>query len=608
MPIDVETYEKKLKKQISGYEHKSKEVSSHIPYHERLLTHHASSFFEVQWLDSIIETLWPSVVAHLEGIFQKNIEQKLQQVVMEGLHFSRLDFGTSPAQLRGVKLSRIDEEQNLIEVAMDSRWDCEDLNVALSWGMLSVGITRLKVQGILCCALRNFINEPPFIAGATLFFANPPQFDIEFAGVGYVALQMMPFSLDAVRAIIQEQLFAYFVLPNSLAFFRNPEYLMEHQLRCKPEGILTIRKMSAHGLSSLAKACRYCVLKLGTQEARTQCTANSAWNEEFHFIVDMPHDQDLYVEIKDPFDNDEKSVATLRISIRYLVETSLQVGLRLASPCFPLISADVAAEMAIQGSWRWLEFDPEFLSSGRSKGVESLLCIWVDCVRHLPTVWAGIHLQVECIVEHPTGVEPQTKRTSVSKACASQASPAETKVGCSPRKKCPSDAVKCDKVRDRVMFAQSLRTPEGEELSPEQLAWLLAGVDVSTFSEANDSPKEDVPISGSVEVTWGEHLRFFVSECLRCKLQVNLVDGDSGILVASLDALTLEDISKCPELRMERRVCFQGNSRFFFNAQMYGLGQEIFDGSPFERRISRTTRKSISSCAFKKNRIPLFQE
>eukprot|EP00746_Dinoflagellata_sp_MGD_P088511 gnl/MRDRNA2_/MRDRNA2_35015_c0_seq1.p1 gnl/MRDRNA2_/MRDRNA2_35015_c0~~gnl/MRDRNA2_/MRDRNA2_35015_c0_seq1.p1 ORF type:complete len:772 (+),score=144.81 gnl/MRDRNA2_/MRDRNA2_35015_c0_seq1:110-2425(+) len=354
------------------------------------------SFADASWLEDVVAEMWPGMRHFIEnGVLRGIVEPCLQRRISSHLCFERCSLGDTPPIIRGVKAYRDMSglrvgQQNSAELAMNLEFLGNDVDASLKIAKtVSVGITRLYLQGTFCVMLRKFISAPPFLSGVTFFFMNAPECQVDFAGG--VMNAKMPVKLDAVKRIIESQLAAHLVLPN-----RFPVHLQNsltyYELKYPPpDGIMEIEILDLHGfpgepaknagnniqkvlsgslLAGAFQARAYMTIKLGAGEwrSKTQSLKNNtvSWRENLALIVDKVHGQSLLIEVWSEGNTNmlvsDQKVATLKVTAAGVANANANASWQFGN--------DVGKELKQYAEWP-LELMDEF--KGPLAGTPQLL-------------------------------------------------------------------------------------------------------------------------------------------------------------------------------------------------------------------------------------------
>lgn len=207
------------------------------------------------------------------------------------------------------------ECERTVELALDFKLEASEIDVLLHLGpCLNLRVTRVHVSGTICLELRDFLCELPLLSGMGLYFMNPPEVSISFAGLGGVA-RVLEEQLTFAQQIIEKQLANQLVVPNRMAVHIASSvsyYSLRHP---RPDGLLDLHIAGVTGLQTLGQAatgmgcCKRqetwnlrLDLRLGAQ---TWSTANATsdnsfaanWDTSCSFFVDKQHGQSMTVEL-----------------------------------------------------------------------------------------------------------------------------------------------------------------------------------------------------------------------------------------------------------------------------------------------------------------------
>ncbi|CAK9035332.1 unnamed protein product [Durusdinium trenchii] len=192
-----------------------------------------------------------------------------------------------------------------------------DMDVQIKALKVPIGVKRLSISGQLNVLFHPVSSKPPFFAGVTVFFVDPPELDMDFTGAAdFVDL---PVLRQVVRSTILDAVRGLAVLPARIAVDLNPDDDTDQADLSypPPKGVLRVLVKSAKGLRAAdlklsgASSDPYVMIEVGQQQWRSSViekSLNPVW--EHGNVVDLlvyepGQKANLWVFDKDRFSKDD---------------------------------------------------------------------------------------------------------------------------------------------------------------------------------------------------------------------------------------------------------------------------------------------------------------
>ncbi|XP_046681836.1 extended synaptotagmin-2 isoform X2 [Homalodisca vitripennis] len=355
-----------------------------------------------EWLNRILLQVWPNVNHYakdvIKDIIEPNINVALAEYKMSGFKFQKMRLGTIPPRFGGIKVYDRNTSRNEIIMDVDVFYagDC-DISFVLSG--FSGGIKDFQIHGLLRIVMKPLITTMPLVGGLQIFFLNNPAIDFNLVGVA--DLLDMPGLSDMLRRIIVEQVAAMMVLPNKLPI-KLSEAVASSTLRFpEPEGVLRVHVVEAKQLMKKdismlgkGKSDPYVIVTVGAQTFKSKTIDNTVdpkWDFWCEFVVEEVLGQILVAKVFDK-DNAANDDALGRASVE--VHGVTKKG---------ILDTWVTLEEAKTGmvhlrlTWLQLTSNKEDLKLALAETQQlrltsmatSILMVYIDCVRHLPSSQKG---------------------------------------------------------------------------------------------------------------------------------------------------------------------------------------------------------------------------
>lgn len=172
----------------------------------------------------ILQQIWPNANYFAKDLVRDVIEPKVAEALAEyklnGFKFDRIQLGTIPPRIGGVKVYDKNISRNEIILDMDLFY-ASDCDITFQLAGMKAGIKDFQIHGMVRVIMKPLISKIPLVGGLQIFFLNNP--DVDFNLVGVADLLDMPGLSDMLRRIIVEQIGAIMVLPNKLPITLNNE-------------------------------------------------------------------------------------------------------------------------------------------------------------------------------------------------------------------------------------------------------------------------------------------------------------------------------------------------------------------------------------------------
>lgn len=210
----------------------------------------------LEWVDHVLEKMWPKVNAAVQKAVKEEFELKVRSKLpsaLKSMEIERFSFGDEHLKVRHVEVwdapcltSELDRRgvEIHIRIAMDS-----ELDITLRIGLLSAGISKLSLVGTLVIRLDPLLKDIPIVGGIVVYFLDPPTIDLTFSGIAQIADSSLV--AHRVRSTIESLVAGSIVLPNTVchSLAKNEAEVDTAMMRDpKPQGVLRVTALKAEGL------------------------------------------------------------------------------------------------------------------------------------------------------------------------------------------------------------------------------------------------------------------------------------------------------------------------------------------------------------------------
>jgi len=338
----------------------------------RTLAKEAKAQPSAQWLNEMLQGMWPHISAFVHKKLKETVEPLLQDKIYSGVHFSQIDFGQKALSFHKIettskKRDSSDGSLTMIRLALDMQYR-GDAHISLSVSPASLGISDITLCGTLVLDIPELVNRPPFFTGMGIYFANRPTLSMDWRGIADVL------DLPVVKGKINETLVSLIssslVLPNRLAVTTSSGEVFRYK-KPRPEGLMCVTIVRASNLVDADihlihenSSDPYVRLIVGAEESETQViesTLNPEWpdgSEEHEFLLYDVDDQRLDLEVYDKDLTSSTLLGSASVPFAKLCDSECkrEVWLQLSSPGGEAQTR--GSKLCIRTEWRALRIDP----------------------------------------------------------------------------------------------------------------------------------------------------------------------------------------------------------------------------------------------------------
>jgi len=175
----------------------------------------------VDWINQILNQLWPNINSYSTYFVIKYIEPHIQRILKNlylkkgfKLKVQKINLGSSPIQVLGVKCYR-DNQSNQEQIILDCDLSYKGNGKAdFTLQGMKGELKSIALRGNLRLVFRNLVNAFPFVSTVELYFVKMPDINYKFNGSGSIG--NLPGIFDFIDHIVHSEIESYFVWPNSL--------------------------------------------------------------------------------------------------------------------------------------------------------------------------------------------------------------------------------------------------------------------------------------------------------------------------------------------------------------------------------------------------------
>lgn len=299
-------------------------------------------FERVQWINSLMDQLWPNVKAAAAGIVRNELSPMLQANKPSWIHeigIHTFTLGESPPRVSAIKVFSTESVVDEVVIEMECIWDGSQqfqlairpfprLPVGLGIGAaiskllaMRVGVGNLWFKGKVRVALKPLIDRVPLVGAVKVSLVEAPDFSfsVQLQGGDITFLPGLEIWLtNFIKTAVLEP----YVLPEGLTVPLDPTAAKADV----PKGILYVRVLEAKHLpwlDWLTLPDAYVRLFVrGRRKRKTSVCKQSfhpKWDEEFVMLVHDPDHQELSAVVYDhDFIGADKEVGYVKLPIKDL--------------------------------------------------------------------------------------------------------------------------------------------------------------------------------------------------------------------------------------------------------------------------------------------------
>ncbi|XP_012857724.1 PREDICTED: synaptotagmin-4-like [Erythranthe guttata] len=264
----------------------------------------------VNWLNHLIEKIWPYVDEAASEIIRSSVEPILEQyrpAVLASLKFSKLTLGTVAPQFTGFTI--IEGEPKEIVMELDLQWDGNPnivLDIKTRVGVaLPIQVKNIGFTGVFRLIFKPLVDEIPCFGAVCYSLREKRNLDFTLKVVGGDISSIPGISTaleDTIRDAIEDSITwpvrkIIPIIPGDYSY-----------LELKPVGILEVKLIEAKELTNkdvIGKSDPFAKIFIRPLRDRTKTSKtkdnqiNPIWNEHFEFEVEDVVTQNLTIKIYD---------------------------------------------------------------------------------------------------------------------------------------------------------------------------------------------------------------------------------------------------------------------------------------------------------------------
>ncbi|CAN0888113.1 SYT4 [Linum grandiflorum] len=267
---------------------------------------------QLNWLNHMLDKLWPYVDAAASELIRSNVEPILEQyrpAILSSLKFSKLTLGTVAPQFTGITIIEEESDSKGVTMELEMQWDGNpnivlDINTRVGVA-LPIQVKDIGFTGVFRLILKPLVPEFPGFAAISYSLREKKKLDFRLKVIGG-ELSSIPGLSDAIEETIKDAVEDSITWPvRKIIPILPGDY---EDLELKPEGTLDVKLVQAKELSNkdvIGKSDPFAVLFVRPLRDRTKTSKvinnqlNPIWNEHFEFVVEDASTQHLTIRVFD---------------------------------------------------------------------------------------------------------------------------------------------------------------------------------------------------------------------------------------------------------------------------------------------------------------------
>eukprot|EP01034_Spumella_vulgaris_P025395 gene25395-31853_t len=257
-----------------------------------------SSFQRVEWINSILQKLWPKIVNATEDVVKAALQPLLNDntpMFLSSLTLSRFHLGTISPKLIGVRFYSTEESSVRLDVEL--RW-AGDPVISLKVGApvpVTIEVAELRISAVLRIELLDLKSAFPCFKTISVTCMKKPvvDFSLKLASVDLMNLGASDYNVSRlVRTIIHDLITTACLYPKKIIIPMEPEGANALDENMIPEGLLTltvvrginIKQANIFGSDPYVEIRPQTIGDVVRTTTKTH-TLTPHWDETFHIVI-----------------------------------------------------------------------------------------------------------------------------------------------------------------------------------------------------------------------------------------------------------------------------------------------------------------------------------
>lgn len=269
-----------------------------------------SQYQRVEWLNSLLQRMWPQISTAYEPIVKASLQPTLDAAcpkILGQLQLGKFSLGSISPKVVGVRFFEGTESHARMD--LEIRW-AGDPSVVLTVGSARVN-TPIEVCEVRLSAIARveFLDLqptlPPFRAVSVTFMKRPAlYFSLKVARLDIMSLGAAEFNVTTlVRTLLQRALSEALLYPKKMVIPMQSDAATDAYYALHPEGILYVTFVKGTNLkqANVFGSDPYIIARSMQQEVRTAVkpySLNPQWDETHDFMVYDRGAQEIEIEVR----------------------------------------------------------------------------------------------------------------------------------------------------------------------------------------------------------------------------------------------------------------------------------------------------------------------
>ena len=273
-------------------------------------------FDRVDWINLIINQIWPNLDSFANSYLKSKIEPKIQIALerkqiknLADFEFVESQLGKSPIRVEGIKVYETKINEDMADKVIIA--DCDilykgDSKIKFSIQGFLAEISSITFRGMVRIQLQPLHNQVPFIGGIEVFFLERPFLEYDMGGIGNLA--DFPGISPLVRSLVDDEISSKMVWPNRLRVTLSKNIV---PMPLIPAGALRIIIVEGRDLvardrhfGGSGKSDPYAIVSCGERKVSFKHryvseSLNPKWNYEVTFAIENPEGHKISIDIYD---------------------------------------------------------------------------------------------------------------------------------------------------------------------------------------------------------------------------------------------------------------------------------------------------------------------
>jgi Ca2+-dependent lipid-binding protein len=269
-----------------------------------------SQFQRVEWLNAVLQKVWPQISLGCEDIVKAAVQPVLDAqcpAVLGSMRLARFSLGTISPKVVGVRL--YENSESLVRLDVELRW-AGDPSIVLSVGSrvpTPIEVSELRFSAVARVELLGLRPRMPCFTAASVTFMKRPfvDFSLKVARLDVMNIGPADYNVTAiVRNIIHNALSEAALYPKKVVIPLVDDGESTSDLAVmNPVGILYVTFVKGNNLmkANIFGSDPYVLAKSLHQEVRTAVkyySLNPHWGESYDFVVYDKASQEVELQVK----------------------------------------------------------------------------------------------------------------------------------------------------------------------------------------------------------------------------------------------------------------------------------------------------------------------